>query len=903
MVFIFSNNLTIIMANPTHTRKPVILVDGSSFLFRAYHALPQLANSENFPTGTIYGVINMLRKLIRHYQPQYMAMIFDTKVKTKRHERYPAYKANRPPIPETLLKQIAPLHTIIQAMGLPLITKDGFEADDIIGTLAKYVEAHEQRCLIVTGDKDMAQLVNSHTTLYNSMSNIELDAAGVKEKFGVSPAQMVDYLALIGDTVDNIPGISKVGPKTAQKWLDTYGELSQIIEHSGEIAGKIGQNLRDHLEQLKLNLELVTIDCHVPLHLNLDTLACRDMDKPTLQHWFQILEFNTWLASLANQQTQDNSHYTTIIDLDALKKRLESLQKGQEQPCFSLDLATTGSARTAEIVGIAMSTKPGYAIYIPCAHTNPDRQQLSLSQVLMLLTPLLADQKYTIVGHNLKYTINVLKQYKIPVHAQLSDVMLMSQVLKNHQTHHDLNSLALQYLTYQAMTFKSISKKTCAFDTMHINITSQYVAERADLTLRLHKILENKLSHQPKLVELLKIIEIPLIPVLAAMEYHGVLIDAEKLLRHDQSIKQQLLALSEQAHQLADQTFNLNSPKQLSTILYEQQKLPVLKKTPAGKPSTSEYVLQQLARYHPLPKLIVSYRQLNKLHTTYTSKLPHTICEKTARIHTSYQQIGTHTGRLSSSNPNLQNIPIRSKEGRRIRQAFIAPPGHQLVAADYSQIELRIMAHLSHDKTLIHAFEQGHDVHRATASEIFAIPYEAVNQEQRQRAKAINFGLIYGMSAFGLAKQVSISIDEAKDYISRYFQRYPGVLIFMEHTRKLANQQAYVETLFGRRLQFPKSETHYQQMAHERAAINAPLQGTAADIIKLAMLKVDQWLTRHLPHVKLIMQVHDELVFEVPKADLDAAITGIHEQMMKAANLKVPLVVDIGHGQHWEIAH
>lgn len=896
--------------------KPLILIDGSSYLYRAFHALPPLMNARGEPTGAVYGVINMLRKLLKDYQPEHIAVVFDAKGKTFRDELYPAYKAHRPTMPEDLQKQIEPLHTIIRALGLPLLSIEGVEADDVIATLAEHAIQENIPVLISTGDKDFAQLVNGHITLVNTMTNTTFDRAAIIEKFGVAPEQIIDYLTLVGDSVDNIPGVPNVGPKTAAKWLTTYKTLDNIIEHASEITGKVGENLRNSLTQLPLARQLVTIKRDVPLAINIQDLRPSHPDQNTLLEWFKRMEFKGWLKELEQAATSittpeksatQHNNYQTILSETEFMHWLKQLETA---PLFAIDTETTSlDYMTAELVGVSFAIEPHKAAYVPVAHDYPGApQQLSRDFVLQKLKPLLENPTKKKVGHNLKYDMSIFANHGVALRGIAYDTMLESYLLNSANNHHDMDSAALKYLDRATIHFEDVAgkgAKQLTFNQVPLEQAGPYAAEDADVTLQLHQALWPQLSEYPGLLRTFNELEIPLISVLSHIERHGVLINASLLQQQSQEIAKRLIELETQAYELAGQTFNLGSPKQLQTILYEKHQLPILEKTPTGQPSTSESVLQALAQDYPLPKIILSYRSLSKLKSTYTDKLPGQINPATGRIHTSYHQAAVATGRLSSSDPNLQNIPIRTEEGRRIRQAFIAPTGYKIIAADYSQIELRIMAHLAQDQGLLTAFSKGLDIHKATAAEILGLNIEQVSLEQRRSAKAINFGLIYGMSPFGLAKQLGIEREAARQYIERYFARYPNVKHYMETTRQQAHHQGYVETLFGRRLMLPEinSRNVAQQKASERAAINAPLQGTAADIIKKAMIELDKSLQDHQLDAHMIMQVHDELVFEVADKDIDAAKIIIQNCMTHAVDLAVPLVVDIGIGKNWDEAH
>ena len=902
---------------------PFILVDGSSYLFRAYHAMPDsFKNSKGEPTGVIYGVTNMLRKLIADYAPTHIAVVFDAKGKTFRHKMYKEYKAHRPPMPDDLRDQIQPVHDIVKAMGLPLICVDGVEADDVIGTLAQQASERGMETLISTGDKDMAQLVNEHVSLMNTMTDTFSDVEGVKEKFGVPPEKIIDYLALIGDKADNIPGIPKVGPKTAVKWLQQYGSIQNIIEHADEIKGKVGESLREHLQQLPLSKELTTIKCDVELDYTPETLVHDEPDMERLRELFKHYEFKSWLAQLNDESTVNGSdsdkertaqkadvktHYDKVLTKKQLTGWLKKLKAAE---VFSFDLETTSlNYMQAEIVGLSFAVEANNAAYVPLAHCYENApEQLDRTKVLEQFKPLLEDENAAKLGQNLKYDMSVLANYGINMQGIAFDTMLESYVLNSVGSRHDMDTLALKYLDKHTIHFEDIAgkgAKQITFDHVDIDKATEYAAEDADITLQLHQTLWPQLQAVESLVTVFKTIEMPLLPVLSRMERRGVLLDTQALAKQSKQLKKRIVELEAQVHTLAGEEFNLGSPKQLQKILFEKLKLPVISKTPKGQPSTAESVLVELAHDYELPKLLLEYRSLSKLKSTYTDKLPKMIDTTTGRIHTSYHQAVAATGRLSSTDPNLQNIPVRTEEGRRIRKAFIARSGCKILAADYSQIELRIMAHLSKDKGLLNAFAKGIDVHSATAAEVFDVDVNAVTKEQRRRAKAINFGLIYGMSAFGLAKQLDIERHQAQAYVDLYFERYPGVKEYMERTRKIASEQGYVETVFGRRLYLPdiNARNAMRRQYAERTAINAPMQGTAADIIKLAMIKLDQQLQQAKLDCAMLMQVHDELVFEVKQEDLEAAQTMITRAMTQAASLEVPLVVDVGIGDNWDEAH
>jgi DNA polymerase-1 len=890
------------------SEKPVILVDGSSYLFRAYHALPPLTTSSGVPTGALHGVLSMIRKLIKTTHPEEMAIVFDTKTKNHRHALFPAYKANRPEMPEELKGQIAPLYDIIRAMGIPLVVIEGVEADDVIGSLAKMALQQNRRVVISTGDKDFAQLVSSQITLVNTMTDTLLDPDGVIQKFGVPPEHIVDYLALIGDTVDNITGIEKVGPKTAVKWLQTYHSLDNIVQNAHHIGGKIGENLRRAIPQLPLYKELVTIQTNQPLPVTLADLRCQSPNFPLLEQYYTRFEFKSWLKELDSlnavhqetpplEKTEAEKRYTALTTPVALEN---FLKKRPSHAPLSVDLETTSlDIWLAEIVGIALCYEPDKAVYLPVLHSH-----LSLAPLI----PILEDETIPKVGHNLKYDMSVLRNEDILLKGIVCDTMLASYVVNSTTTRHSLEAVALHYLHQKTISYEEVVGKGAKqknFSEVPLADATQYACEDADVTLQLARFFKQKLAETPKKLALLQDIEIPLIPVLSAMERYGVLIDAALLKKQSRVLEKSCADLEQQVFLLSGEAFNLNSPKQLQEMLYEKLGVPILQKTPTGQPSTSESVLQALSADYELPQLILQYRSLSKLKSTYTDRLPEQIHPKTGRIHTSYHQAVTSTGRLSSSDPNLQNIPVRTPEGRQIRAAFIAPPGFVILAADYSQIELRIMAHLSQDAGLMRAFQQGLDIHKATAGEIFHVPLEEVTPEQRRHAKTINFGLIYGMSAFGLAKQLEVSRQTAQEYIDHYFHRYPGVKTFMDKVRQEAFDQGFVETLLGRQLYLPdiRARNMALRKAAERTAINAPMQGTAADLIKKAMIALHAYSTQHSDDIRMIMQVHDELVFEVKEAFVPKATQAIHKHMVEALSLSVPLEVSMGVGLNWDAAH
>ncbi|RDH91133.1 MAG: DNA polymerase I [endosymbiont of Seepiophila jonesi] len=894
--------------------KPFILIDGSSYLFRAFHALPPLANSKGDPTGAIVGVLNMLRRLIDDYSPEYIAVVFDAPGGSFRNQLYSEYKAHRPPMPEELRVQIEPLHDIIRAMGLPLLMIEGVEADDVIGTLAQQATDLGLETLISTGDKDMAQLVNAHVSLVNTMSETFSDRQGVFDKFGVTPEQIIDYLALVGDSADNIPGVPKCGPKTAAKWLAAYGDLDNLIGHADEIKGKIGENLRNSLDFLPLSRTLTTIKLDVPLELGPKQYLPTPPDTGRLREHYTRMESSRLLSTLVGSETPVEEkpaaveqHYETILTETDFNDWLKQLQQAD---LFAFDTETTSlDYMQAEIVGVSFSIEPGRAAYVPVAHSCPGTpQQLEREWVLTQLKPLLEDSEHAKVGQNLKYDMSVLARYGIELRGIAFDTMLESYVWDSTATRHDMDSLAKKYLGHETIHFEDVAgkgKKQLTFDQIPLEQASPYAAEDADITLRLHQRLWPKIESESSLTRVLQSIEIPLVPVLSRIERNGVLIDREMLTAQSRELAEGMHNLEQQAYEVAGHPFNMASPKQIGQIFFEELELPIISKTPKGAPSTAESVLVELAEQgHQLPALILEHRGMSKLKSTYTDKLPEMVNPVTGRVHTSYHQAVAATGRLSSSDPNLQNIPVRSEAGRRIRQAFVPQPGWKMVAADYSQIELRIMAHLSGDEGLLQAFAEGKDIHRATAAEVFSETLEAVTPDQRRSAKAINFGLIYGMSAFGLAKQLGIERSAAQEYIDLYFSRYPGVQTFMDRTRESAHELGYVETLFGRRLYLPEINARGpRKAAAERTAINAPMQGTAADIIKRAMLAVDDWIESEQPPVRLLMQVHDELVVEVQKDYVETASTMLREKMEFAAELAVPLVVDVGVGDNWDEAH
>ncbi len=894
--------------------KPMILVDGSSYLFRAFHALPPLTTSDGHPTGAVKGVISMLRKLCNDYPDSPVVVVFDPPGDTFRNELYAGYKANRPEMPADLRQQIEPIHAIIRAMGLPLIIEPGVEADDVIGTLARQAEAAGRSVIVSTGDKDMAQLVSDRIRLVNTMTDSWMDPVTVEERFGVPPEGIVDLLALAGDTVDNIPGVEKVGPKTAARWLEKFGDLDGLLEHADEVGGKLGENLRAVADELPLYRELTRIRCDLQLDLDEAALTPAEPDQAELLEWFRRLEFRGWIAELDDGAGNQNASeaatepsYQTVLDKDDLNSWVERLRNAD---LMALDTETTSLRyMEARLVGISFAVSADEAAYVPFGHDYMGApEQLSEQQVMQALQPLLEDPALPKVGQNLKYDMSVLARAGIDLQGVRFDTMLESYVLDSVGGRHNMDDMALKFLGRRTTSFTDIAGKGArqlSFDQVALEQAGPYAAEDADVTLQLHQKLWPRLQQEPGLQRVFEEIEMPLLPVLSRIERNGTLVDAARLQRHSQELAERMAELEARAHEAAGGPFNLGSTKQLQEVLYQQLGLPVIRKTPGGAPSTAEPVLSELAHDYELPRIIMDYRSVAKLKSTYTDALPRQIDPRTGRIHTSYHQAVTATGRLSSSEPNLQNIPIRTPEGRRIRQAFIAPPGRIMLAADYSQIELRIMAHLSDDSGLKQAFAEGLDVHRATAAEVFGVALEEVSDLQRRNAKAINFGLIYGMSAFGLARQLGIARDEAQEYIDRYFERYPGVLEYMNRTRSQAREQGYVETLFGRRLYLPEIRVQNQQrrQAAERTAINAPMQGTAADIIKLAMIEVDRWMRASRPDALLVMQVHDELVFEVAEDALDTVRDAVTTRMEAAAELAVPLLVDSGTGASWDEAH
>ncbi|WP_322406629.1 DNA polymerase I [Idiomarina sp. PL1-037] len=913
---------------------PFILVDGSSYLFRAFHAPPHLTNSKGEPTGAIYGVVNMLRSLLKRYKPSHMAVVFDAKGKTFRSDIYQDYKANRPPMPDDLRSQIKPLHDIVRAMGLPLLCIDDVEADDVIGTLARQAGEKGRFTLISTGDKDMAQLVNEHVMLINTMTDTLMDPEGVEKKFGVKPDQIIDYLALMGDSSDNIPGLPKVGEKTAQALLQSISSIDAIYENVDAVtelsfrgAKSMPAKLNEYKEQLLMSRELATIKLDVAMDLQPEELKIQTADSEKLQELYSRCEFRRWLGELmetgaATDQAlgeTDGEKPTSDINRDAYRVLMTEKEVSdyitQLKKCdyFAFDTETTSlNYMEAQLVGVSLAMAPGEAVYIPVGHDYMEApDQVGRDWLLEQLKPLLEAEKPQKVGQNLKYDSHILRRYKVRLARILNDTMLASYVFNSVGSRHDMDTLSLHYLNHKTISFEDIAgkgAKQLTFNQIALEQAGPYAAEDADITYRLHDVLWNKVKETgSELQSVLTDIEVPLVPVLCDMEQYGVRIDANLLGKQSQEIAEKLDALEKKAFEIAGEEFNLGSPKQLQRIFFEKLELPIVKKTPKGAPSTAEEVLHELAHDYPLPDVILQHRGLSKLKSTYTDKLPKMINPDTGRVHTSYQQAVTATGRLSSTDPNLQNIPIRTAEGRRVRQAFIPEQGYKIVAIDYSQIELRIMAHLSQDASLLKAFAEGLDIHRATAGEVFGCKSDEVTNDQRRQAKAVNFGLIYGMSAFGLARQLGIARHEAQHYMDKYFERFPGVLRYMEDTRKQAKEQGYVRTLFGRRLPLPdiKASNGARRKGAERAAINAPMQGTAADIIKKAMLQVADWIDRNncQDDVRMLMQVHDELVFEIKESKLTDYIEQLTEVMEKAASLDVPLIAEAGKGNNWDEAH
>ena len=943
------------------TKHRLLLVDGSSYLYRAFHAMPDLRNGAGEPTGAIYGMVNMMRRARSELKADHIACVFDAKGKTFRDEMYSEYKAHRSPMPEDLVKQIEPIHAIVKALGWPVLMVSGVEADDVIGTLACQATEAGWETIISTGDKDLAQLVNSSVTLINTMTNEKLDIEGVVEKFGVPPERIVDYLSIIGDTVDNVPGVPKAGPKTANKWLAEFGDLDNLMSNADQVKGVVGENLRASLEWLPQARQLITVktDCDLSPHLpGLDDLHAKSEDAALLRELFERYAFKTWLRDVEKQLTSppgDDSVAETAFDLagtpianqasgddvlpkksaviatsptkdlsqdsrdfqDSITKNYECvidqanldkwLQKIESAELTAVDTETTSlDALAAELVGISLSVKPGEACYIPVAHRNGE-VQLNRDAVLAKLKPWLESKTHLKVGQNLKYDAHIFANYGITLGGIAFDTLLESYVLESHLPH-NMDSLAERHLGMKTIRYEEVCGKgvhQIGFDQVDLKIATDYAAEDADITLRLHLELWPQIQENPGLLYVDEKIEMPAMRVLGIMERNGIRIDSALLAKQGQQVGKRLLELEGEIHQLAGQPFNIQSPKQIAEILFGQLELPIIKKTPSGAPSTDEEVLQKLAEDYPLPARILDYRSLAKLMSTYIEKLPRMADPKTGRVHTNFSQATAVTGRLASSDPNLQNIPVRTEEGRRIREAFVPADGCKLLSADYSQIELRIMAHIAEDENLLTAFRDGKDVHQATAAEIFGISLDDVSSEQRRYAKVINFGLIYGMSAFGLAGNLGIERAAAQNYIAKYFDRYPGVAQYMEHTRLEARENGYVETVFGRRLWLPeiKGSNGPRRQGAERAAINAPMQGTAADLIKLAMIAVEDWLEKEQLKTKLLLQVHDELVFDVPLDEIELLQAKLPDLMCNVAELKVPLVVSIGIGDNWEEAH
>ncbi len=904
--------------------KTLLLVDGSSYLYRAYHAMPDLRGPDGAPTGALYGMINMLRRMRKEVTAEYSACVFDAKGKTFRDDWYPQYKAKRPSMPEDLSKQIEPIYVAVRSLGWPLLMIEGVEADDVIGTLAKRAEARGMNVIVSTGDKDLAQLVTDHVTLINTMTNEKLDREGVVGKFGVPPERIVDYLSLIGDTVDNVPGVEKCGPKTAIKWLTQFETLDGIVAHADEIKGAVGDNLRRALDFLPMARKLVTVetDCDLTKQITSfeETLATRPESREELRDVFTRSGFKTWLreveiadavegpeTDVPPAPTVDGEHeYDTVQTWEQFDAWLAKIDAAD---ITSFDTETTSlDPMTAQIVGISIAVEAGKAAYIPLAHRGPDAPvQLPRDEVLAKLKPWLESKDKKKVGQHLKYDEQVLANYGIVMDGIEHDTLLQSYVLESHRPH-DMDNLALRHLGLKTIKYEDVAGKGASqigFDEVALDKAAEYAAEDADITLRLHQTLYPQVAAEAQLDHVYRDIEVPTSRVLRKMERNGVLIDAEKLRVQSNEIATRLVELEKQAYEFAGGEFNLGSPKQIGQIFFEKLELPVIKKTPSGAPSTDEEVLQKLAEDYPLPKVLLEHRGLSKLKSTYTDKLPRMVNATTGRVHTNYAQAVAVTGRLASNDPNLQNIPVRTGEGRRIREAFIAPPGHKLVSADYSQIELRIMAHISGDEALLRAFKQGEDIHRATAAEVFSVTPLEVSNDQRRIAKVINFGLIYGMSSFGLASNLGITRDAAKLYIDRYFARYPGVAAYMENTRTSAKMKGYVETVFGRRLWLPEINggNGPRRQAAERAAINAPMQGTAADLIKMSMIAVQNWIETSGIRTRMIMQVHDELILEVPDDELSDVRKRLPELMCGVAQLKVPLVAEVGAGANWEEAH
>ena len=889
-------------------KDPIILVDGSSYLYRAYHALPPLTTSKNQPTGAIKGVISMIKKVLIDHPDSPLAVVFDAKGKTFRHDMYSEYKANRPPMPEDLVQQIEPIHRIISLMGIKLIMIPGVEADDVIGTLAEQARQKKLNTVISTGDKDMTQLVCDNVSVVNTMSGELLDENGVMNKFGVGPELITDYLALIGDKSDNVPGVDKVGPKTAVKWLNEYKNIEGIKKNAESIGGKVGENLRSSIETLDLAHELVKIKTDVPLEMTIEDLAVSESDAEQLSEVYKELEFNSWLQEVPKKivKTEVNSSYVCISTEKSLK---ELIKKASKAKTIALDTETTGlDYMDTELVGISLSYQAGEAYYIPLNHDDDSVDQLALDIVLKELRPLLESSSNKIIGQNIKFDKNVLAKYGVDIASIKNDTMMMSYVLDASATRHNLDALSSYYLNYKTSTFEDVAGKgvkQITFDKVPIEAATNYAAEDADITLRLYEELNPRLEGEASLNKLNDEIEIPLIEVLSEMEQNGAILNSKILNSQSKDLEGRIKKLEEKAYQIAGEKFNLGSTKQLREIFFEKLKYRIIKKTPGGQPSTDEKVLAELAEEYELPKVLLEHRTLSKLKSTYTDKLPNQVSQSTGKVHTSFHQAVTTTGRLSSSDPNLQNIPIRTEDGRRIRQAFEPSKGNKFISADYSQIELRVMAHMSKDEGLLEAFREGQDVHSKTASEVFDVGIKEVTSDLRRNAKAINFGLIYGISAFGLGKQLGISRNLAAEYMAMYFEKYPDVKKYMESTKEFASQNGYVETLFGRRLYLRdiNATNAMRRQASERAAINAPVQGTAADIMKIAMINMHKAIKTQKSEAKLILQVHDELILDTPKDEIDKIVSLVTDSMMGAANLDVPLEIDIGIGDNWDQAH
>ena len=889
---------------------PIILVDGSSYLYRAYHALPPLENSKKQPTGAIKGVISMIKKILIDHPDSDLAVVFDAKGKTFRHEMYPDYKANRPPMPEDLVSQIEPIHKIIELMGIKLIMISGVEADDVIGTLAEQARKKKLNTVISTGDKDMTQLVCENVSVVNTMTGELLNEAGVKKKFGVPPEHITDYLALIGDKSDNVPGVEKVGPKTAVKWLDEYTNLKNIIKNSENLGGKVGENLRSSIDTLNLAHDLVTIKKDVELPIGIEELKVGKEDIEGLTAIYEELEFKAWLQEEPRQQIEKPKKLNTNYEMINSEKELDKIIKlASQSKIIAIDTETTGlDYMDADLVGVSLSYEPGKAFYIPFGHEKQDIPQLKEKVVINKLKPFLEKAKDKIIGQNIKFDRNILARYGIKIDSIKNDTMMMSYVLDASATRHNLDALSSYYLDYKTSTFEEVAGKgvkQVTFDKVPLDLATDYAAEDADITLRLYETLEPKLNAIKPLQKLIEEIEIPLIEVLSDMEQNGTQLNSKILASQSKDLESRIKKLEKLAYEIAGEEFNLGSTKQLREIFFEKLNYRIIKKTPGGQPSTDEKVLQELAEEYELPKVLLEHRTLSKLKSTYTDKLPSQISSNTGKVHTSFHQAVTTTGRLSSSDPNLQNIPIRTEDGRRIRQAFEATKGNKIISADYSQIELRVMAHLSKDGGLIEAFNQGEDIHAKTASEVFDVSLEEVTPDLRRNAKAINFGLIYGISAFGLGKQLGINRNLAAEYMGMYFEKYPGVKAYMESTKDFARDAGYIETLFGRRLYLRdiNASNAIRRQASERVAINAPVQGSAADIMKIAMINAHSALKKSKLKAKLTLQVHDELIVDSPKGEAEKVVKLLTKSMQGAVNLDVPLEVDIGIGNNWDQAH